>query len=136
MRRQPHPVIGLSGGLDVSADPVFLTDQKSPNLREVYYHKRMLKKEFGFHVFGSGRVLPERPMMFAPYRQLDGDLYLVTLTVDKAYEYDATNDEWDFITDSDVWTGDEDDRFDSCVMNDLFLVTNGKDAVQKWTGAA
>ena len=132
MRRQPHPVVSPTGGLDVSLDPVFLTDQKSPNLREVYYHKGIVKKEFGFLTFSD--TLADRPMAFANYKQLDGTEYLVCLTVDDAQEYDTTNDEWDLIANSDNFTGDEDDRFDWTVMNDLLITTNGKDAIYKWDG--
>lgn len=132
MRRQPHPVIGLTGGLDVSADPVFLTDMKSPNLREVYYHERMLKKDYGFDVFGD--TLADRSMRFANYKQLDGTEYLICLTVDDAQEYTLATNTWGQVTGSNNFTGDEDDRFDHTVMNDLLIVTNGKDALYKWDG--
>ena len=134
MRRQPHPVIGLSEGLDASMQPSLLTDLKSPSLKEVYFHKGILKKDFGFSVFAS--TLAERPMLLYTYIQSTGTRILIAVTVDKAYQYNTTTEVWDLIADSTVFTGDEDDRFNACTMNDLFIVTNGKDAIQKWTGAA
>ena len=58
MRRKPYPIAQLTGGLNVNANAVFLTDVQSPNLSMVRFDKGLIKKDLGFANFGTGeRVL-------------------------------------------------------------------------------
>ena len=54
MKRQPYPVAQLTGGLDISADAVFLVDKASPHLRNVRFDKGLIKKGLGYVAFGAG----------------------------------------------------------------------------------
>ena len=131
MRRKPYPVIGLTGGLDTSVDPAFLSDIASPNVDNVRFHKGLVKKEFGFIAHGDAN---ERVMLFDTYTQYDGTVYPMCVTVDKAYRW--VSNAWSAVSGAGaVFTGDEDDRFESATMNDLWIVTNAKDVVKEWNGS-
>jgi len=134
MKKQPYPISQLTGGLNVAVDAAFLTDKESPNLKMVRFHKGLLKKDVGFSSFGDAN---ERVMLIDNYYKLAGGSYPIAVTVDKAYQYTGTPPDYAAISGAAaVFTGDEDDQFCSTTYEDLFIVTNGKDAIQKWNGAA
>ena len=134
MRRQANPVIDVTGGLSTAYDPARIEDKYSPSLQVVRWHKGRLHKAFGSLSFAN--QLGEVPMHMYTYRQIDGDRYFVCTTVDKAYYYNVSTNQWTFITSSDVFTGDEDDLFCMTTCEDTLIVTNGKDAIQKWDGSS
>lgn len=131
MRRKPYPIVELTGGLNVSLEPIHIQDSESVNLSLVRYHKKTIKKDFAFSTHAN--LTSERVMGFHVYRQYDEDLYVICFGVDKAYQYTAGA--WSAISGaSPVFTGAEDDMFFSTTFDDLLIVTNGKDAIQKWNG--
>jgi hypothetical protein len=133
LRRKPYPVAKITGGLDVSIDPLFLSDQASPNLDVIRFDKQLLKKDLGFRTFGS---IPERPMYLDMFYKSDGTSRLMLMSKTKAYTYNTNTKEFVAITGSNVFTGGDDDLFSSTTWpaSDLFIVTNGKDPIQKWDG--
>lgn len=131
MRRKPYPVTQLTGGVNVALDPMHIQDSESPELYAVRYHKGIIKKDFAFSALAN--LTSERVMGFHMYKQYDGDPYVLCFGVDKAYQFTAGA--WSAISGgSAVFTGAEDDMFYSCTFDDLMIVTNGKDAIQKWNG--
>ena len=131
MRRKPYPMTELLGGMSVDLDPLFLTDQESPNLKMCRFDKHILKKDYAWKSFGS---VSERPMLIDTYDRTDGTSKLVLFTVDKGYYWDPSGEVFTAISGSDVFTGDADDTFCSCIFNDLFIISNFKDVVYKWDG--
>lgn len=131
MRRKPYPIVQLTGGLDVNVDALFLTDAKSPNLTMVMFHKGILKKDYGLADFDDDSPDSERPMLFDTYYQYDGDQYTMLATVDDLFYLSSGS--WTALTGASTpeFTGDADDIFYSTVFNDLFIITNGKDAIHK-----
>lgn len=133
MRKRPYPVTQLTKGLDVSVDASFLTDQDSPNLEMVRFHRGLVKKDLGFKAFAS---LPERVMLIDTYYKLDGSSYLMALTLDECYQYDPGEEIFERVSGGGPeFTGDEDDIFHSISYNDLFIVTNGNDNIKYWDGS-
>lgn len=138
MRKQAYPIPKLVGGLVKNIDPVFLEDNQSPNTHWTRWEKGRMEKEYGLRSMG---VVDERPMLFDNFYLVDGTSYTICLTTERAYTYDETTGLWTEIVGSDVFTGDEDNTFCATAFfdsggSDLFIVCNGKDNVQKWTGAA
>lgn len=132
MRRKPYPAAKLTGGLNKNLDGLFLTDIESPELDIVRFHKGIVKKDYGFASFAN--VSSERAMLIYNYLQTDGDEYLILMTDDAAYQLSSGS--WSMITSSDIFTGDGDDMFYATTMENLFIVTNGNDAIQEWNGSA
>lgn len=131
MRKKPYPITQLTGGLNISVDAVYLTDKQSPNLRLVRFHEGVLKKDYGLNTFSS---VTGRPMLFDTYATTNGSQYLILLTTDKMYKYNTLIKSFEVVSGSNVFTGDEDDTFDTAIFNDLFILTNGKNPVYKWDG--
>lgn len=132
MKKKAYPITNLTRGLDVSLDPLFLTDQASPNLDFVRFSEGLLKKALGFSTYGN--TLDARPMAFYNYEQADGDQWLIAVSVDDVRKYNTGTKEFDAIQ-VDAFTGDEDDLVYMVTMNNLLIITNGKDAVKEWNGA-
>lgn len=130
-RAKPYPVAQLTKGLDVSLDAMFLTDVASPNLDLVRFHKGIVKKDLGFTSFDG---ISERCMLIDTYYQVDGDEYMLLASVDHCYKYDESTSVWVKVSTDPgpAFTGAEDDMFWSTTMNDIFIITNGKDTMQKW----
>ena len=63
MRRQPYPISDLTGGMDVSKDAVYLVDKMSPHVKGARFSQGILKKDFGWHTFGTGLPLDGIPML-------------------------------------------------------------------------
>jgi len=91
MRRQAYPVAGLTGGLDVSVDAVFLTDKSSPNLRNVWFDKGLVRKGLGWAAFGSGLPLAGTVMLIDTFPMQSGTLHYLFATVDWVYRYNGTS---------------------------------------------
>jgi len=109
MRRQPYPIVNLTGGLNVNVDPILLTDVQSPEITEVFFDKGLLKKERGKHLFGG--TLLGIPMLYDTFYRNNGIEKLFCFTTTTAYTWNATNLEWEDITIGatvedceDVWT--------------------------------
>ena len=129
-RKQPYPIADLTKGLHVSVDALLISDGASPNMDRVRFDRGILRKDFEYKVFG---YIPERPMYIDTFYKTDGNEYTIVLGAASAYEYASS--ELTQITGSNVFTGSYDDVFSTATYNDLFIVTNGKDAIQKYDGA-
>lgn len=133
MKRKPYPVSSITGGLVTNLDPILLTDTQSPNLSLVKFHKGILRKMWGFSSFASPAA--ERLMLFDIYRQYDGDVYTLCASVDHAYS--CSSGSWSKISGTGpVFTGAESDIFYSTTFGNLWIVTNGKDVIQTYSGSA
>jgi hypothetical protein len=99
----------------------------------IRFHKGIMKKMWGNSTLAS---LPssERAMELYYYQQYDSDEYLICCGIDHAYK--LYTGAWTKIsTAGPVFTGDSSNIFHSTTFNNLYLVTNGKDVVQKWDGS-
>jgi len=136
MRREPYPITRITQGLDKSIDALLLTDQASPNLELVRFHKGVLKKDLGWQDFGD--TMSEIPMHMDTFYEVDGTSHFMCWSVDFTYSYSGTA--WGTkITGCNTWTGDEDNQFWSIQMPDnagtqIVISGNGKDYPQKWDG--
>lgn len=142
MKRQPYPVSQLTGGLDVSVDGVFLVDKNSPYLRNVRFDKGLIRKGLGYVQFGTGLPLEGTPMLIDSFPLEGGAIFDLVVTSKWAYLYsDGT---YTKKNPTAQFTGSEDNQFQSAVTGkvvtlvwkDLFILTNGKDKIQKWDGSS
>ena len=142
MKRQPYPVVQLTGGLDVGVDATFLVDRNSPNLKEARFDKGLIKKEFewiDFGTVGAGALPLDSDVMAMPtFNMYDGSSISLAVTQTKIYKY-VTGGTFTDITGTTPLTGDLDNRISSVstlngVGADIFLLTNGKDIMQAWSG--
>lgn len=139
MRKKPYPIQQLTGGLNVSVDPVFLADTASPNLKNVYFDKGLVKKDYSIPTFGSGLPLAGGSVMnidnFVLY---DGTIFTLVFTKTKAY-YIKSDLSYGDLSGAFSWTGTLDNQFTGVASfdstgADQYIVTNGKDNIKKWSG--
>lgn len=138
MRRQPYPVAKITGGLDISLDPVFLVDKSSPNLYCARIQKGLIRKDLDFTNLGSVLPLDGCVMLIDSFTLYDGSRLHLFVTTDWVYQlssgtYTKRNSTAQF-------TGDLDDRFTATSIldptgADMYVLTNGKDAIMKWDGS-
>jgi len=137
--KKPYPVTELTGGLDVSLDAVLLADKRSPNLNCVRYQHGVLKRDLGWRQFAP--AIDGTPMLLDTFYLVDGTEYFLLFDQTQAYLYSTTTGEFSAISGSNVFTGDDDNLFDSTITytsagTDIYVVTNGNDNIQKYTGSA
>jgi hypothetical protein len=138
MRKQPHSVVELTKGINVSLTPLLLADQESPNLQNVRFDKGILKKELGSRPFGKG-VLDGYVMHIDSFPMRSGSVHDLFVTPTTVYHLQSNGSFLSKVTTS--LTGTEDDNFSSATGldasgNDIFILTNGVDDIQKWDGGA
>lgn len=131
LNRRPYPITNLTGGLNVSKDPLYIQDSESANTELTRYHKGIVKKEFALSSFSN---IAERVMGFHRYQKYNSNLYTICLSSNKAYKYDAGN--FTAISgNNSVFTANEDNLYDVVTFDDLLIITNGADAIKTWDGA-
>ena len=141
MKKQPYPVAQLTGGLDVSVDGVFLVDKNSPYLRNVRFDKGLIRKGLGWVQFGTGLPLDGTPVLIDTFPTADGTIHQLMVTTKWVYKYNESSNDYTKKNPTVQFTGDESNQF-SCVTtlgsagNEIFILTNGKDKIQKWDGSA
>lgn len=129
----------LIEGLDNSKPAEYISDKACTESFNFEVDEGLLKKRCGISVIdevvgGTGlEIMAGREFL------REGVAYNVRVGLDKTEVYDTTNTEWDDITkDATDWTGDTDDIFDTAIPlltgMPILCITNGKDAIQKWTG--
>lgn len=138
-RKQPYPVLQMTGGLNVNIDPTFLVDKESPDLLNVRFDKGLIRKDLAFSNFGTGLPLDGTVLLIDQFPLQSGTTYTVLVTDKQTYKYVSANDTYSSIQDSN-FTGDADNWIDSAVTldanaADIWVLTNGKDPVKKWTGS-
>lgn len=131
LNRRPYPITELTGGLNVGKDPLYIQNSESSNIELARYHKGVVGKDFALSNFSN---VAERVMGFHKYQKYNANSYTVCLSSNKAYKYDAGN--FTAISgNNSVFTANEDNSYSIVTFDDLFIVTNGKDAIQTWDGA-
>lgn len=138
MRKQPYPVAQLTGGLDISVDATFLVDINSPNLRNVWFDKGLVKKGLGWTQFGA-TALDGTPMFMDSFPMSGGTIHLLFATPYWVYRWKSTDNTFEKKNPAVPFTGDEDDQFSGVVTLDnagvdTYILTNGKDKIQHWHG--
>lgn len=138
-RKQPYPITQITGGLNVNVDATFLVDKESPDLINVRFDKGLIKKDLAFANFGTGLPLDGPVLLMDQFPLQSGTTYNVIVTANQAYKYVSANDTYSSIQAGGNFTGDADNWFDSAVTldanaADIFILTNGKDPIKKWTG--
>jgi len=215
LRKKPYPITQLTGGLDVSVEPIFLIDKASPNLQNCRFQGSIIKKDVGLSNFGTGLPLDGYVRHMDSFPMQAGAIHYLFMTTKFAYRlkgdqsYEKKNGEvttgaisltfvastkkitrgaGSFVTDGftegtivttnatlnpgpftvtavtaleitvsetvvnegpvtktavgqAAFTGTGNDWFSTAVTldsggNDLYVLTNGVDAVQKWDGSA
>lgn len=148
MKKQPYPIAQLTGGVDTSLDATFLVDTNSPNLRAVRFEKGLIKKVLSYSTFGTGLPLTGAVVAIATFETIAGSVHTLIITTDYIYLYDPSATTYSILNKTAlsvpiVFTGDEDDLFSFVptgkssggTWTDLFVFTNGVDAIQKWDGS-
>jgi len=146
MRKQPYPIAQLTGGLDVSVDPVFLLDKASPNVENIRIDKALIKKGLGLKAFSTDLPLDSAVMLIDSFPQSDGTTDYIFVTLDYVYSYSSLTDTFTNISQQtspptpDAFTGDLDNQFCGCTAiksdgSDVYILTNGVDVPQMWDGS-
>jgi hypothetical protein len=140
MRRQPYPVAKITGGLDVSIDPVFLVDKSSPNLQCARIQKGLIKKDLDFVNLGSTLPLDGSIMLIDSFTLYDGSRHHLFVTTDWVYRL-SSSEVYSKKNSANQFTGGLDDRFVSTAIldsdgSDMYLLTNGKDPIVRWGGGS
>lgn len=90
MKKQPYPIVELTGGLNVAKDAMFILDKESPELVNVRIHEGMIKKDLGYHEFGTGLPLEGIPSFMETFYLYDGSAFMLMITTLWIYYYDET----------------------------------------------
>jgi hypothetical protein len=92
MRKQPYPILDLTGGINLEKDPFFLIDKQSPNLINLRLSKGLLRKDVAWegNEFGSNIPLDGVPMFSDTLYTYDGGEYPLVCTTKWIYNYDAS----------------------------------------------
>ena len=140
MRKQPYPISDLTGGMNVSKDAVYLIDKMSPHIKGARFSQGILKKDFGWHTFGTGLPLDGIPMLIDTFYLQSGTEHLLVVTTKWVYLYNPTTGVYTK-KNTTAFTGNIDNQFCSATTltaggADIFILTNGKDPIQKWDGSS
>jgi len=129
----------LINGLDVSKPAEYISEQSCSQCQNFEVDEGLLKKRAGTVVIDE--IIGGTGIEIMTGRQFsrEDNAYNVRVGLDKTEVYDSANSEWDDITKSGTdWTGDTDDIFDTAIPllsgSEILCITNGLDAIQKWTG--
>jgi len=106
MRKQAYPLTQLTGGLDVSKDPIYLPDPNSPNVLGLRFDKGVVKKDWGYSTLGL--PLLGTPMHFANFTLTTGATYSIIFTTSSVYKWNATSIEWEDVTEGETLEDCED----------------------------
>jgi hypothetical protein len=96
MKKQSYPITQLTGGLNISVDPSFLTDADSPDILGVRFVNGLLKKELGYNTFGL--PLLGVPMLIDTFYLTTGTSYSLCFTTTSVYKIHSSKREWVDIT--------------------------------------
>lgn len=120
--------------LNRQMDPEWIGGEYSPDAENVYSKDGKIKVRPGYATFATN-TLAGVPMASDEFYLMAGTKYLLAVSTTKAYSYNTSTGAWDDITGTGIsLTGDADDVVSFETMNDLWIFTNGVDAIQKWTG--
>ena len=130
----------LINGLDVNKPAEYISDQSCSFVQNFEVESALLKKRKGTTVIDD--VVGGTDLEIMTGRQFDseGVSYNVRVGLDKTEVYNSVGATWDDITKLETdWTGETDDIFDTAIPLlsglPILCITNGKDALQKFTGS-
>lgn len=148
MRKQPYSVISPIKGLDVHKHPLFIADPTGPNIRGARIDRGALRKEAPWYTFSVDLPLTGEVKLIDNFFTEGGDAYLLVVTTSYAYLYNSNSDTFTIINRLDTappndpvpFTTTDDDNFQGTIFldssgNDIYILTNGVDKVQKWDGS-
>lgn len=123
MRRLRRSTVAPVGGLRTDLSAELLNPRESPELRNVIFREDVLRKEYGYSSVKTG--LTGTVMRICRFND-----YTFAHTEDKFYvEY---SDDWNDKTGGTTPSGGLDDHWSSTHFDDLYIFTNGIDAIQAW----
>ena len=138
MRKQPYPIVDITGGLSVEKDPMMILDKESPNLKNVRFSEGVMKKDVGFIEFGVGLPLDGIPMYMDTFYTYEGSAYTLVITTKWIYQYNDDTKTYTKLNNTAL-TGTADSPFSSVTTVDasgvdIYFLTNGVDPVMYWYG--
>ena len=138
----------LTGGLDVSIDPIFLMDKQSPNLRNIRLHKSMIRKELGWATFSevnaneSDKLPLDGPIMLIDsFPMANGASHQIFITDKTFYTYDSDDERYDTrMPANTAFSGTLDNPYSTALTvssagYELYIITNGVDPMYYWPGS-
>lgn len=120
-------------GVDWSMPSTFISDQ-SGFPKNVRFLKNELVKRPGKSQYGT--AMASQIMGLGTLELNSGVKFLVRNSKTKAQRYDVTNSIWQNIS-LDIFTSNDDEFFSYTNVTEegMLIMTNGKDAIQKWLGS-
>lgn len=139
MGKQPYTDLKIVGGFDKSLDPVFLADTASPNLQAVRFDKGLIRKDFGANQFG-GNTVDGYPGYIGQFILASGSTKYMMATNNWVYEYDVAGGNYSIKNAANQFSANADDLISATSTllangGDVFIITNGKDGILKYTGS-
>jgi hypothetical protein len=135
MSYQVTPYVAPIKGLNYNIGGVLAADTDMTECRNVSIDRLLnVSKIAGYTTLGSNLPLTGSVMGFEEFFLTSGVEFLMAFTTTHFYYYDTTTSKWTDITDVLVSTGGLNNLFFSEIMNNILIMTNGKDAPKKWTG--
>jgi len=133
VRKQPHTVAKIDKGLRIDYDPVFIADQESANLTNVWFHRGLIKKDLGWANYASNFGGPI--LLIDNFPRKSGDVHLLVFTDTKIHKKDNGN----WVEKYANASANLDASWFSTITydangSDLYVVTNGVDPILKWDG--
>lgn len=125
----------LINGLDVSAPAEFIRDNASPNVQNFFVDRAVLTKRSGTTEFGA---TASEQLQYGTEFEREGTKFNVRIGLTKIQRYNVGTQAWVDIQGSAL-TGSATDIVDTAVpllsSKEILCITNGIDAIQKWTGS-
>ena len=148
MRKQPYSVISPTKGVDTHKNPLLIQDTTGPNITGARIDGGGLRKEVPWYSFSADLPLTGAIKLIDTFYTEGGSAYLLVVTTDYAYLYDESTDTFSILNQLSAtppnppvpFTCSDDDNIHGTIFldktgNDLYIMANGVDKIQKWTGA-
>lgn len=97
MNRKPYPITDLTGGIQVSLDPLLLVDRQAVNCSNCRFEFGLLKKDWAWIPFSALPVVGT-PVYMETFWTTAGASHLMLFTTKAAYKWNTTTLEWDDYT--------------------------------------
>ena len=115
-----------------NAPSSMIPPEASPYIKGCYVKDGEVVSDFGYVDYGTGQPFDGAVMKIDTFYTMSGLSFLLVFTTKSVYQYTVSTKAWTRIA-LNKFTGDEDNRFSTTIMNDTFIVTNGVDQPQKIT---
>lgn len=127
----------LIKGLDTSAPAEYIDAQYASVVQNFSIDRALLSKRYGTEVRGAVIGGTGIEVMHGRELTIDGVKYNIRIGLDKIERYNGATSAWVDITGTDL-TGTTDNLVDTAVPllsgGTILVITNGVDAIRKWTG--